>query len=197
VDASAGRVPARLYWAAYRAGDAYRHSVPARTDVVVPLTESAAPPKPWGHPDFVLTRAVTDGVLSGYEAELIGTTRLEDVTLDQLSTAWGLPRSTLADDRARAEDRLVTHLAATGKVTVRSRSGTTPDLAPSDPDSEGAQTFRPASASPDPTTAAPPPSGHAGDHASDRRNDDPEDHATDGRVSDGGDSGAAADRTAA
>jgi hypothetical protein len=143
MDTSSGRVAARLCWAAYRAADRYRRADPARAGVVVPLADSAAPPRPWGHPDFVLSAAVADGVLTQYEAELIATTRLEAVTLDQLAAAWRLPRSTLADDRARAERRLVTRLTSTGRVTTRSRSRAWPDFEAADPDSQGARTSRP------------------------------------------------------
>ena len=160
IDTSSGRIAARLCWAAYRAADRYRSADPYRAGVVVPLADSAAPPRPWGHPDFVLSAAVADGVLTEYEAELIATTRLEAVTLDQLSTAWRLPRSTLADDRARAERRLVAHLTSSGRVTTRSRSGARPDSEDLDPDSQGARTSRPSDA---PSDQRPTPQARDGE----------------------------------
>ena len=42
---------------------------------------SAAPPRPWGHPDLVLAKAVRAGVIGAADAELIGATRLGDVDL--------------------------------------------------------------------------------------------------------------------
>ena len=136
-----GRIASRLCWAAYRAADRYRASDPARSGVVTSMAGSMPPPRPWGHPDFVLARAVTDGILSDYEAELIARTRLEHLTLNSLAAAWGLPVSTLADDRARAEDRLVEVLDPTrhspqAEVTDRSRSGTSPEISPRNSDSE-------------------------------------------------------------
>ena len=97
------------------------------------------PPHPWGHPDFVLARAVAHGVLSGYEAELIAATRLEEATLTDLAQRWGLPRATLAGDRARAEARLVEALHQAGKVTIRSRIRSVPDSHGPGADSKDAQ----------------------------------------------------------
>jgi hypothetical protein len=154
LDPAPGRIAARLTWAAYRAADRYRNTGPARCGVVFPLAASVPPPRPWGHPDFVLAQAVADRVLSSYEAELIAATRLEAATLDDLARRWGLPRTTLSDDRARAEARLVRALHRAGKVTIRSRSAAVPDSEGPDPDSEDARASCP---TPDhPTTPAPP-----------------------------------------
>lgn len=136
-----GRIASRLCWAAYRAADRCRTSDPVRSGVVTPMAGSMPPTRQWGHPDFVLARAVTDGLLSDYEAELIARTRLEHLTLNSLAVAWALPVSTLADDRARAEDRLVEVLDPTrhsrpGEVTDRSRSATSPEICRGLPDSE-------------------------------------------------------------
>jgi hypothetical protein len=151
-----GRIASRLCWAAYRAADRYRASDPARSGVVTPMAGSMPPPRPWGHPDFVLARAVTDGILSDYEAELIARTRLEHRTLNSLAAEWGLPVSTLADDRARAEDRLVEVLDPTrhsrpAKITDRSRSGTGPEISAQIPDSEDEGQAQAAPADPNPT----------------------------------------------
>ena len=159
-----GRIASRLCWAAYRAADRYRISDPARAGVVTPMAGSMPPPRPWGHPDFVLARAVTDGILSDYEAELIARTRLEHLTLNSLAVAWGLPISTLADDRVRAEDRLVEVLEPTrhspqAEVTDRSRSGTGPEISTRIPDSEDEGTAQARPADLDPTL--PPNPAHA------------------------------------
>jgi hypothetical protein len=76
----------------------------------VPLATSCPPALPWGHPDAVLHRAVTEGVVTGYEAELIARTRLERIALNDLAAVWKIPASTLAADRAAGEDRLVAYL---------------------------------------------------------------------------------------
>ncbi|MQA06556.1 MAG: hypothetical protein GEV07_28920 [Streptosporangiales bacterium] len=59
-----------LCWAAYRAGAKLRHA----TNDAPPLgswpVSSVAPPRPWGHPDLVLAKAVTTQVLTAEEAEL-------------------------------------------------------------------------------------------------------------------------------
>lgn len=71
-----------LRWAAYRAGHA---CVREALDAPVPSGHagegfrSTLPPPPWGHPDFVLARAVVEGAITAAEAELIGSTRLEGV----------------------------------------------------------------------------------------------------------------------
>jgi hypothetical protein len=138
IDTTTGRIASRLCWAAYRAADRHRVSDPAASGVVAGLGSSTPPPRPFGHPDFVLARVVADGVLSEYEAELIARTRLEGTTLKALAFEWALPHSTLSDDRARAETRLVAvldpHATHQRKVTERSRSRTGPD---SDPRNQG------------------------------------------------------------
>jgi hypothetical protein len=57
----------------------------------------------------VLTGFLT-ALRGGYEAELIARTRLERITLNGLAVAWKIPPSTLAADRAAAEQRLVAYL---------------------------------------------------------------------------------------
>ena len=151
-----GRIASRLCWAAYRAADRYRASEPARSGVVTPMAGSVPPPRSWGHPDFVLARAVADGILSDYEAELIARTRLETLTLTRLGALWGLPVSTLADDRARAEARLVEVLDPTRhsrptQVTDGSRSGTGPENPSSISGSEDEGAAQADLADPDPT----------------------------------------------
>ena len=69
---------------------------------------SAEPPKPFGHPDLVLARAVGAGVVCSDDAELIGATRLGEMTLEEAARAWGLDYKTAAQRRRRAEVALVT-----------------------------------------------------------------------------------------
>ena len=131
IELSTGRIASRLCWAAYRAADRYRQGSPARSGVTIPMGGSMPPPRPWGHPDFVLARYVLDGLLSQYEAELIACTRLEGLTFEQLERRWRLPRTTLADDRARAEARLVPLLRAS------SHGADDADLGAADPHQNG------------------------------------------------------------
>jgi len=67
---------------------------------------SAAPPRPWGHPDLVLAKAVRAGVLSAADAELIGATRIGDVDLADAANALGLGYKACHQRRRRAESVL-------------------------------------------------------------------------------------------
>ncbi len=101
------RVAARLVWAAIHAAERLldRERVwHARTTTA---SGSAPPPRPAGHPDFVLARAVRDGVLSPQDAELVGETRIGRVRLCDLARQWDQPYKTLAKRRDRAERALV------------------------------------------------------------------------------------------
>jgi len=117
VDPDAGRLAARLYWAGYRAGAALRHRDATAAGHRGAGVEAAAPPRPWGHPDFVLAAAVAAGVLRAQEAELIGRTRLEGVGVQQAAAELGVSRNALLLRRSRAERRLVTALRQ-GQVSV-------------------------------------------------------------------------------
>ena len=100
------RVPlaSRLCWAAWRAGQALacadaryaaaRRDLPGSYD---------APYMPWGHPDFVLATAVTRGVLTPAQAELIGRNRLEGIPLAQIAAETGISHTALCNQRKRAE----------------------------------------------------------------------------------------------
>jgi hypothetical protein len=68
---------------------------------------SAVPPPLYGHPDLVLARAVAVGVLSADDAELIGTTYLEDVPVAEYADRIGVSRWTVYKRRRAAEARLV------------------------------------------------------------------------------------------
>jgi hypothetical protein len=122
------RIMLRLRWAAYRAGhtavrDALTAPLPAGTAL-----GSAAPAPPSGHPDFVLARAVADGVLTATEAELIGATRLEGLPLATAAAARGVSYPTLHQTRRRAEHRLADYLR--DDTTTEPRCGPFPgDLA--------------------------------------------------------------------
>jgi hypothetical protein len=82
----------------------------------------AAPPRPWGHPDWVLERAVKAKVISAKDAELIGATRLGETDLHSLAADRGIPYGTLRRRRFRAERRLVRWLANEGFAVPKGSS---------------------------------------------------------------------------
>ena len=97
----------RLRCAALRAGHVF---IREALDRPIPSDEDfhpSEPTPPWGHPDFVLARAVAEGAITGDEAELIGTTRLEDYTLEAASADTGISVTALQRARAHAEARLL------------------------------------------------------------------------------------------
>jgi hypothetical protein len=100
------RVPlaSRLCWAAWRAGQALAFADARYAASRRDLADSYdAPDMPWGHPDFVLATAVTRGVLSPAQAELIGRNRLEGVPLSQIAAETGISHNALCNRRKRAE----------------------------------------------------------------------------------------------
>ncbi len=128
VDLRRPAISQRLRWAAHKAGhaalmealDAPRPIASEDLDAAVehadgptpwaPGFRSTSPPRPWGHPDLVLARAVADGVLTLPEAELIGTTRLDEMDLADWARAHDVPYATANTVRWRAEQRLVAYL---------------------------------------------------------------------------------------
>jgi predicted DNA-binding protein (UPF0251 family) len=114
------RVPlaSRLCWAAWRAGQALAcadaHYTASRRDLPGSYD---APYLPWGHPDFVLAAAVTRGVLSPAQAELIGRNRLEKIPLAQIAAEMGISHSALCNRRKRAE-KAITDAIRGGRLSV-------------------------------------------------------------------------------
>ncbi|MGH2628315.1 MAG: hypothetical protein ACRDHY_16885 [Anaerolineales bacterium] len=72
-----------------------------------PMALGLEPRRPWGHPDLVLCDAVKEGVISAEEAELIGETRLGDISLHRYAEEVGIAYLTIRLRRFRAEQRLV------------------------------------------------------------------------------------------
>jgi hypothetical protein len=108
VELDAPRVAQRLCSTAFVAARAaLRASEPARAEVASVAPGSALPPPPFGHPDFVLARAVQAGVITAAEAELIGATRLEEISTTEYAQRSGQARWAVYKARARAEARLV------------------------------------------------------------------------------------------
>ncbi|MCE7009904.1 hypothetical protein LWC34_44935 [Kibdelosporangium philippinense] len=110
IDLRKPRIMLRLRWAAYRAGyvavrEAFDAPAPSFS-----AFRSHQPPPPWGHPDFVLARAVAERAITAEEAELIGTTRLEGTPLKVAAELRGATYQAVKKARLRAEHRLVAYL---------------------------------------------------------------------------------------
>jgi len=111
IDLDQPAVVSRLRWHAYRAGHAAVREVLNAPTPVGSGFDSTPPPPLAGHPDFVLARAVADGAISQPEAEVIGTTRLEDVSLREWAIEHQLSYVAARQVRSRAERRLLAWLA--------------------------------------------------------------------------------------
>jgi hypothetical protein len=111
IDLRKPRIMLRLRWAAYRAGHtALREAL----DAPVPSgsrCRASEPTPPWGHPDFVLARAVAEKVITAGEAELIGSTRLEGHPLATAAAQRGVTYKAAHQARRRAEHRLLAYLS--------------------------------------------------------------------------------------
>ena len=122
IDLRKPRIMLRLRWAAYRAGHT---AVREALDTPAPAGHgfrSTPPPPPWGHPDFVLARAVAENAITPPEAELIGSTRLEGVALADAASARGLTYQAVKKARQRAEHRLVAYLLDSLRDTAHGTS---------------------------------------------------------------------------
>lgn len=67
---------------------------------------SAAPPRPYGHPDLVLGKAVDEEVVCAEDAALVGETRLGDLSLPAAARALGIDHWAARKRRQRAEEAL-------------------------------------------------------------------------------------------
>ena len=86
---------------------ALRAATPAASGEANFAPRSANPPTLFGHPDFVLARAVQMGILTDAEADLIGATRLEDVSVAEYAERHRLTVWAIYKVRTPAEARLV------------------------------------------------------------------------------------------
>ena len=73
---------------------------------------SGPPPRPSGHPDFVLAAAVRQGIITAADADLIGANRLDGVPLRHLAARDRSRHDSLCRRRARAEKRLAAAVLA-------------------------------------------------------------------------------------
>jgi hypothetical protein len=112
IDTGRPGVITRLRWAAYRAGIKARYTRDGIPTMPLPPLESQPPPNPWGHPDLVLLDAVAKGVLSPLQAELIGRSRLEDLTLKQAAAELGVGYEAACKARRRGEARLTAAISS-------------------------------------------------------------------------------------
>lgn len=104
VKPSGAKVVQRLLSATFTAARAALRADEPRTKAPIQAPVSA---QTAGHPDFVLARAVAAGVVTPAEAELIGVTRLEGVSVAEYAERHGRGYWAVAKERSRAEERLV------------------------------------------------------------------------------------------
>ena len=99
-------VAGRLRWACHRAAEKACAEAAEQ-----PILRSEAGPMPpsaqVAHPDVVLARAARAGVITDAESDLIGMTRLEDVSLAEAATCLGITPNAAKIRRQKAEARLV------------------------------------------------------------------------------------------
>lgn len=96
----------RLTWRARRAADHLLRAELAERARPGGSWLSAAPRRPYGHPDLVLADAVRAGVISPSDADLIGATRLGELNLAEAAIAWGCSYKAVGLRRWRAERAL-------------------------------------------------------------------------------------------
>jgi hypothetical protein len=107
VDAAKPGVVGNLLSAAFsKARSELREQEPANSGTPNFAPGSVLPPAPYGHPDLVLARAVTVEVISVEEAELIGVTYLEEVSLTAYAERTSQSRWSLYKRRTAAVKRL-------------------------------------------------------------------------------------------
>lgn len=107
VDVTRPGVVGNLLSAAFsKARAELREQEPASSGAPNHAPGAVVPPAPYGHPDLVLARAVTAGAITVQEAELIGATYLEEVSLTAYAERTGQPRWNLYKRRTAAGARL-------------------------------------------------------------------------------------------
>ena len=119
VDLTRRRVVARLQSAAHETGALACREM---ADAPIPrlhLFTSCPPPPPARHPDLVLARAVEAGALTRNEAALIGSTRLEPISLAEVAVLRGQSYRDVRAARIRAERKLSMFLREQDTGSVR------------------------------------------------------------------------------
>lgn len=113
--AEAGKVPARIVWAADRAARSYRNAQETLVAQRGEAEELPAPARQPIHPDALLTLAVRQGVLTAQEAAVVGDYRLGGVSTRTLAEQAGVTTQAVDKRRQRAEARL-TRAITTGRL---------------------------------------------------------------------------------
>lgn len=104
------RAAAWLCWRVYEGAAKVLHQEMAERAAPGTDPVPGAPPRPFGHPDFVLAKVVAAGVVCPEDAELISATRLEHEDLAQVAERLGISYKACHARRARAEAALVAFL---------------------------------------------------------------------------------------
>ncbi|WP_285796151.1 hypothetical protein [Micromonospora sp. NBRC 107095] len=120
-DLTPPRLWLRLCWAAWRAGVTV---IKADDGEELPLnlpSGSRSPKMPYGHPDLLLGRAATAGLITTDAAELISATRFGDALIEHLAAERGVAASALRMRRRRAE-RIVAAAVTRGDLSTPVRS---------------------------------------------------------------------------
>lgn len=107
IDLDAPNICARLIDAGARAVRRARDCVWDNDAIRVQDAWGPPPPRPWDHPDWVLTRALSAAVIDPEECLLISATRLDDVPLRVVADRLGVTSELAATWRRAGEKRLV------------------------------------------------------------------------------------------
>ena len=110
VDLARPRVLARLRSAAHEAGALARREIMGAPIPQAQLFACCSPPRSAQHPDLVLAHAVAAGAITRSEAALIGSTRLEPISLAEVAVARGQSYRDVRAARIRAERKLSVYL---------------------------------------------------------------------------------------
>jgi hypothetical protein len=97
------RLAAHLTWLAHSGAKEQVRAEMAERARPANRPVSAAPPRPWGHPDLVLAKAVILKVICAEDAELISATRIGNLPLERASTGLGISYAAARKRRIRAE----------------------------------------------------------------------------------------------
>jgi len=99
----------RMRWAVWRA-TVKAAMTNAEAPVPNSMIGSMPPVMPCAHPDVALARAEHAGVITSAEADLIGMTRLDEVSLSEAAECLGISANAAKIRRQKAEARLVAFL---------------------------------------------------------------------------------------
>jgi hypothetical protein len=107
IDIDTANICGRLIDAGARAVRRARASAQDHDAIRVQEAWGPPPPRPWDHPDWVLTRALAAAVIDPEECLLISATRLDDVPLQTVADRLGISLELAATWRRAGERRLL------------------------------------------------------------------------------------------